>query len=488
MMPEFAQLKPTPNLSLDRRLRARRTESPVMLALRQGGLEAMAALVSLLVPTLAYHGLVLHTAALHDSGAYAALIALVGGMQGLAAAWDAGRFVAGDRSITATAGRAARTWTVAFALATAVLFLADMLPLLSRASMVLAFVSGLLVLVGVRTTLYSGLNARIAAGRLQHSRLVLAGRKADIERFVGSWQVWSGGFAIADRLHLDLDAPGSDEAAASALVEFTKLWVGRGVDTVVLVGDRDGLEALTQMSARLKRFAINVICAPVGMDDALPVLDLVPLGRATALQVLKKPMSNSAVALKRAFDLLGAGFGLVLLAPLLGFTALAIMLDSPGRVLFRQERRGFNGEVFFIYKFRSMRVTESGHAMRQAARDDDRITRVGRFIRATSIDELPQLLNVLKGDMSLVGPRPHAVKHDAELEAQLADYAHRQRLKPGITGWAQVNGFRGETRTHEQMAGRTRHDLHYIDNWSILLDCWIIVLTLFSRKVRQNAF
>ena len=134
-----------------------------------------------------------------------------------------------------------------------------------------------------------------------------------------------------------------------------------------------------------------------------------------------------------------------------------------------------------------MTVTESGRKMTQAKVGDKRITRIGAFIRRTSIDELPQLINVLSGDMSLVGPRPHALVHDDELGEQLASYAHRQRIKPGITGWAQVNGYRGETSTFEQIEGRTRHDLYYIDNWSIFLDCWIIVLTVFSSKTRRNA-
>jgi len=199
------------------------------------------------------------------------------------------------------------------------------------------------------------------------------------------------------------------------------------------------------------------------------------------------PASPLTLALKRALDVAGSALGLVILLPLFPLVALAIKLDSPGPVFFRQERRGFNGRTFHIWKFRSMTVTESGRKMTQAKVGDKRITKIGAFIRRTSIDELPQLINVLSGEMSLVGPRPHALVHDDELGEQLASYAHRQRIKPGITGWAQVNGFRGETTTFEQIEGRTRHDLYYIDNWSIFLDCWIIVLTVFSSKTRRNA-
>jgi lipopolysaccharide/colanic/teichoic acid biosynthesis glycosyltransferase len=156
-------------------------------------------------------------------------------------------------------------------------------------------------------------------------------------------------------------------------------------------------------------------------------------------------------------------------------------------VIYKQARRGFNGESFMIWKFRSMSVMESGHAMAQAQRGDARVTRIGRFIRATSIDELPQLVNVLLGQMSIVGPRPHAIVHDDALGKVMATYAHRQRIKPGITGWAQVNGFRGETSTYEAVEGRTIHDLYYIDNWSPLLDLWIIILTVISFRTHRNA-
>jgi len=203
---------------------------------------------------------------------------------------------------------------------------------------------------------------------------------------------------------------------------------------------------------------------------------------------VRTPMTDVSVLLKRSMDVALSAFGLIVLAPLFAVVALAIIAESRGPVIYKQARRGFNGDIFMIWKFRSMRVTESGLRMTQASRGDARITRVGRYIRAYSIDELPQLLNVLSGEMSLVGPRPHALAHDDELGAQLATYAHRQRIKPGITGWAQVNGFRGATATRAQIEGRTRHDLYYIDNWSIFLDCWIIVLTIFSRKARSNAF
>lgn len=193
------------------------------------------------------------------------------------------------------------------------------------------------------------------------------------------------------------------------------------------------------------------------------------------------PGSERNRVLKSALDYAVATLGLLLLSPLLALAALAIKLDSPGPVFFRQRRYGQNNRVFRIFKFRTMAVSvsEDGSAIRQAERNDPRVTRVGRFLRATSIDELPQLFNVLAGEMSIVGPRPHAVAHDEHFEKQLDVFARRRRVRPGLTGWAQVNGLRGETRTVEHIRRRTEHDLYYIDNWSIWLDVEIITRTLF---------
>ena len=192
--------------------------------------------------------------------------------------------------------------------------------------------------------------------------------------------------------------------------------------------------------------------------------------------------------LKRALDLLGAAAGLFLLAPLLVLVALLIRLDSPGPVLFRQRRTGRNGEIFTVYKFRTMRVLEDGPTIAHATRNDHRTTRLGQLLRRSSIDELPQLLNVLKGEMSLVGPRPHAVAHDEQYAALLANYRQRFRARPGITGLAQVNGLRGEIVDLADMAERVEADLEYIGCWSIGLDIEILVRTLLLGPVHPKAY
>jgi exopolysaccharide biosynthesis polyprenyl glycosylphosphotransferase len=192
-------------------------------------------------------------------------------------------------------------------------------------------------------------------------------------------------------------------------------------------------------------------------------------------------------SLKRVMDAMASGAALLLLLPLFISVALLIRLDSRGPILFRQTRVGLNGSKFVILKFRTMNVLEDGPEIRQATRNDDRVTRIGRWLRATSIDELPQLLNVLAGEMSLVGPRPHAVAHDVQYRALIAVYSQRHEVKPGITGWAQVSGFRGETPSIEMMVQRVEHDLWYVEHRSFWLDCKIVLQTVIALMRPQNA-
>jgi len=200
------------------------------------------------------------------------------------------------------------------------------------------------------------------------------------------------------------------------------------------------------------------------------------------------PFKGVNRVIKRLEDIvLGCVFLAMTALPML-IIAAAIKLTSKGPVLFKQPRHGENGVEFNVLKFRSMSVMEKGANVLQAQRNDPRITRVGAFIRRTSLDELPQFLNVILGNMSLVGPRPHAIAHNALYRTKILEYMRRHMVKPGITGWAQVNGFRGETDTVEKMVSRVEHDLQYIRTWSLWLDIKIVFLTVFGRKVRQNAY
>ena len=205
-----------------------------------------------------------------------------------------------------------------------------------------------------------------------------------------------------------------------------------------------------------------------------------------ALQI--PPAGRLRFAFKRLFDIAVTLPVLVLALPVMAAVAAAVRLDSPGPVVFRQQRLGLNGKPFAILKFRTMTVAEDGAQVLQARRNDPRITRVGRVLRAWSLDELPQLFNVLKGEMSLVGPRPHARAHDEHYAALIGHYTLRQRVKPGITGWAQVNGLRGETPTLKTMRDRVDLDVWYARHAGIALDIEILFRTAFEVARRRNAF
>jgi Undecaprenyl-phosphate glucose phosphotransferase len=208
----------------------------------------------------------------------------------------------------------------------------------------------------------------------------------------------------------------------------------------------------------------------------------------SAIEIQRAPLSWQNLFIKRIFDLALASIMLVVLSPLLLTTGLAIKLDSAGPIIFRQRRRGFSGREFAIYKFRTMTVLEDGPFIQQAQREDRRVTRIGRLLRISSIDELPQLINVIIGKMSLVGPRPHALAHDEEYSRSIDNYAFRRYVKPGMTGWAQTHGFRGETPEIAAMHKRIQFDLWYINNWNLWLDCQILALTCVQLLRPWNAY
>ncbi len=216
------------------------------------------------------------------------------------------------------------------------------------------------------------------------------------------------------------------------------------------------------------------------------------IGNVPFVDVTDKPISEWGHVKKWLFDKIAASVALILLAPVMAIIALLIKLDSKGPVLFRQKRQGFNNELIEVYKFRSMYVDQSDmDASKLVTKDDPRVTRIGRFLRKTSLDELPQFFNVLKGDLSLVGPRPHALKAKAEdkLYSEAVDgYFARHRVKPGVTGWAQISGWRGETDTHEKIERRVEHDLYYIENWSVMFDLYICLMTPFALLKGENAY
>lgn len=262
------------------------------------------------------------------------------------------------------------------------------------------------------------------------------------------------------------------------------------IDDVVVAMPWSADRIVIETIERLSELPVNIHLASdlVGFDLSFrPVLGA--FSQLPVYEVKQRPIAGWSSALKALLDYSVAAMALLMLSPLLLLVALAIKLDSPGPVFFMQQRLGFNNEPFSIYKFRSMvDGADKGGAVRQATRADDRITRIGRIIRATSIDELPQLLNVLNGTMSLVGPRPHAVSHNEEYGRQIRGYFARHKVKPGITGWAQVKGLRGETSDIERMRRRIEHDIYYTENWSLLFDVKILFTTLIVVLFQKSAY
>lgn len=216
------------------------------------------------------------------------------------------------------------------------------------------------------------------------------------------------------------------------------------------------------------------------------------IGDVPCLDILDKPLKDWGPVLKTLEDRVLAALALVVALPVMAIVALAVKYESRGPVLFRQHRYGFNNELIEVYKFRSMYVEDTdATGTKLVTKNDPRVTRVGRFIRKTSLDELPQLFNVLRGDLSLVGPRPHSTSAKAtdHLYGDVVDgYFARHRMKPGITGWAQVNGWRGETDTHDKIIHRVEHDLYYIENWSVLFDLYILAITPLSLLNTEQAY
>jgi putative colanic acid biosynthesis UDP-glucose lipid carrier transferase len=263
---------------------------------------------------------------------------------------------------------------------------------------------------------------------------------------------------------------------------------GSDIKEIVVSANLERWSELKGLLSELRVLPIPVNLMPRGPISELLTAQSHTIGDTISIELQRGPRTLGDRAIKRFLDIVIASTALVLLGPLLLMTAVAIKLDSTGPVMFRQRRCGFNGKQFQIFKFRTMSVMEDGEAIAQARQNDPRITRIGHLLRRTSIDELPQLLNVLMGSMSIVGPRPHAVAHDHRFDQTVINYTFRNHVKPGLTGWAQVHGCRGETRTAADIEKRVKFDLWYIDNWNVFIDFKIILMTATEIVRGENAY
>jgi putative colanic acid biosynthesis UDP-glucose lipid carrier transferase len=280
----------------------------------------------------------------------------------------------------------------------------------------------------------------------------------------------------------------NDSALSECMREVIDYVRSRSVEEILLATSWVDPTLIEKITGHLRVVPLPVKLIPDPIVSALLERPLVQLGHTRVIELQRAPLTRPQLAAKRLLDLVVTVVALPLVLPALAVIGAAVALDSPGPVLFRQRRVGFNRQPFQIYKFRTMRTFEDEAVLQQACQGDARVTRVGRVLRRFSIDELPQLLNVLKGEMSLVGPRPHAMAHDDKYGQIIAFYAMRHNVKPGITGWAQVNGWRGATPEVHMMRRRVEHDLWYVDHWSLWVDIKILVVTVVRVWRAQNAY
>jgi putative colanic acid biosynthesis UDP-glucose lipid carrier transferase len=342
------------------------------------------------------------------------------------------------------------------------------------------------LLIGHRVLWKELLNKAVRAKHVGR-RIVLITDQLRVEPIDLAEMLQTFGFQLEHRFTLPPLNQGT-HAIEEAIAQVVAWVRGSDVEEVVVAADPSHW-----LEMRGPIDALRVLPLPVSLVPTGPAADIFSRrlrawGGNVCVELQRSPLGPFECAVKRCMDIVVAASALVVLAPLFLLAIVAIKLDSSGPLLFRQMRCGFNGRQFQIMKFRTMTVMETGALVQQARAADPRITRVGKWLRRASVDELPQLINVLDGSMSLVGPRPHAIAHDIAFDKMVRNYASRQRVKPGLTGWAQIHGLRGPTPNPESVRSRVEHDLWYIDHWSIWLDLKIVLKTVVEVIRGRNAY
>ena len=387
-------------------------------------------------------------------------------------------------------GRVWTSWGLAILVVAVVLFLFKAGGDVSRGSVVCLSVLGAVGLVLSRQAAKRHLRSAVMAGAIRGRRAILIGTPNELAQFARRDLLVKFGLDEVARVVLPRnDAPNLSSALLKAQTETALRRVREmSAEEIALALPWSHTAEVELLLERLRVVPLPVRLLPDCAMSTILRRQSSTAPRAYLVEVQRSPLTGLERLAKRLMDVTIAVTSLILLSPLMLLAAAAVKLESKGPVIFRQQRHGFNGQPFVIYKLRTMRVLEDGAAVVQATRKDPRVTRVGRLLRETSIDELPQLLNVLQGNMSIVGPRPHALVHDYEYGKMIANYAFRHHMTPGITGWAQVQGSRGGTPRLELMEQRITLDLWYIDNWSLVLDINIILKTFFELVRPRNAY
>jgi Undecaprenyl-phosphate glucose phosphotransferase len=391
------------------------------------------------------------------------------------------------------ARRTIQLWNVTLIFLLMVGFMTQISASYSRGWIVLFYVTTLSALIVSRYFIVRITALARTAGLLSAQRIFLIGTGAGVGAFVNRYEPWSLGINIVGCRFLTPVPASASEALRHATLEHDLAEAVAGVrslapDAIFILLPWSATDIIDRCAETFTSLPVEIHLGPEQVLHRFEEAKLSTLGPVASLQITRRPLNRREIIQKRMFDLIFAAVALLLATPLLVLVAALIKLDSRGPIFFVQRRFGFNQQPFSIIKLRTMSTLEDGADIRQAQHDDPRLTRVGRWLRRWNIDEIPQLFNVLTGDMSLVGPRPHALSHDREYEQRISLYARRHNVKPGITGWAQINGYRGGTDTEEKMRKRVEYDLFYIDNWSLWFDLKIIARTVLSRTAYQNAY
>ena len=398
------------------------------------------------------------------------------------------------RGLRAPVAQALAGWLAVFALTLLLMVAFKENERFSRIWMMLWFASTSAGLIVVRLLVFGVLRGLRARG-YNRRRAVIVGSGAQAAELAARCRRagWAG-FEVAAAFHPH-ERAGADAAGTLADVPLRPLSeLGRfvregGVDEVWISLPLQDSAVMDSVLAQLRQSTANIRYAPDLLGLFLLNRGVTEILDTPMLDLSASPMLGIDNALKRTEDVVLALLILLFAGPVMLLVALGVKFSSPGPVLYRQRRHGWDGRLIEVWKFRSMHVhREPDGEVIQAQRDDPRLTRFGAFLRRSSLDELPQFFNVLQGHMSIVGPRPHAVEHNQAYGQLIEHYALRHKVKPGITGWAQVNGWRGETDTVEKMRRRVEHDLYYIEHWSLLFDLRIIALTVVYGFVNRNAY
>ncbi|RDK10487.1 undecaprenyl-phosphate glucose phosphotransferase [Cupriavidus lacunae] len=392
------------------------------------------------------------------------------------------------RSFLSLVTRLVSAWTLVWLISLLLSYLLHQTDTLSRLWMIYWYAFSLAGLLALRVASRAVLNAVRGTGANFKRVLIVGYGRTGQEMHRRANTSHTTGFKISGIYALEGEPtpPGCHRVTDSAeIADFARK---HDIDEIWLTLPMSEFQLMQDINFSLRNDFIDIKWMPSLLDFDLLNHKVGNFLGMPAVEMNRPPSLGVRGTVKAIFDRTFAALVLVTLSPLFLIIGIMIKRSSPGPVLFRQERLGLDGRVIHVYKFRSMKVHAEHGTVTQATKGDTRITPIGAFLRRTSLDELPQFINVLKGEMSVVGPRPHAMAHNNMYKEQLDFYMLRHRVKPGITGWAQINGYRGETDTLDKMAKRVEHDIFYIRNWSFWMDLRIIFWTAFKGWTGQNAY